>query len=76
MAAPSLRALGQQSHGNTQPQGMEIVQAMAAPSLRAMGQPALLATEIMSDPEKFKEFRASLAKIDEVYCSVAFGTTH
>ena len=32
--------------------------------------------KIMSDPEKFKEFRASLTKIAEVYCSVAFGTPH
>ena len=32
--------------------------------------------KIKPDSEKFKEFRASLAKITDVYCSDAFGTAH
>ena len=32
--------------------------------------------KIKPDPEKFKKVYASLAKLAEVYCSVAFGTTH
>eukprot|EP00408_Alexandrium_pacificum_P047123 CAMPEP_0171241862 /NCGR_PEP_ID=MMETSP0790-20130122/45333_1 /TAXON_ID=2925 /ORGANISM="Alexandrium catenella, Strain OF101" /LENGTH=516 /DNA_ID=CAMNT_0011708523 /DNA_START=71 /DNA_END=1621 /DNA_ORIENTATION=+ len=32
--------------------------------------------KIKADPEKVKEFRASLAKLADVYCSDAFGTAH
>merc|ERR1719502_1964632 len=32
--------------------------------------------KIKADPEKVKEFRASLAKMADIYCSDAFGTAH
>lgn len=32
--------------------------------------------KIKADPEKVKEFRASLAKLADIYCSDAFGTAH
>ena len=32
--------------------------------------------KVKADPEKVKEFRASLAKLADIYCSDAFGTAH
>merc|ERR1711941_110372 len=32
--------------------------------------------KIKADPEKVKEFRASFAKMADIYCSDAFGTAH
>eukprot|EP00933_Yihiella_yeosuensis_P050137 TRINITY_DN478_c0_g1_i3.p1 TRINITY_DN478_c0_g1~~TRINITY_DN478_c0_g1_i3.p1 ORF type:complete len:538 (-),score=197.70 TRINITY_DN478_c0_g1_i3:301-1851(-) len=32
--------------------------------------------KIKADPEKVKEFRASIAKLADIYCSDAFGTAH
>uniref|UniRef100_A0A7S1WM56 Phosphoglycerate kinase n=1 Tax=Alexandrium catenella TaxID=2925 RepID=A0A7S1WM56_ALECA len=32
--------------------------------------------KVKADPEKVKEFRASIAKLADIYCSDAFGTAH